>query len=171
MRKMGPIQTMHEIGELRERVRVLEKMRDKTLSDTRAQVKREIELENIARKIINFLLEQSSEEFIIYPSIPFSITVKNIDTDLEEDENYHLLIRLKEYIDRQFKKEGIVPLMVLDKNSINKWVYLNILVNTSLEDNCTLMKYFIKIGQNREQFSIHNEKAYTKNVYETLILK
>ena len=171
MRKIGPMQTMHEIGELRERVRVLQKMRDKTMSDTRAQVKREIELENIARKIINFLLEQSSEEFIIYPSIPFCLTVKKIDTDLEEDENYRLLTQLEEYIEKQFKKEGIVPLMVLDKNSINKWVYLNILVNTSLEDNCTLMKYFIKIGQNREQFSIHNEKAYTKDVYETLILK
>ena len=171
MKKMGPMQTMNEIGELRERIRVLERMRDKTMSDVRSQVKREVDLENIARKIINFLLEKSSEEFIIYPTIPFSVTVKNIDTDLEDDENYQLLIQLKEYIEQQFKKEGIVPLMVLDKNSINKWVYLNILVNTSLEDNCTLMKYFIKIGQNREQFSIHNEKAYTKDIYETLILK
>ena len=50
MIKMGPTQTMHEIGELRERVRVLQKMRDKTMSDTRVQVKREIELENRVRE-------------------------------------------------------------------------------------------------------------------------
>ena len=168
MGKIGPMQTMYEIGELREKVRVLQKMRDKTLSEVREQVKREVELESIAKRIIDFI-KSNGVEVILYPKLPIILTVKNIDTEFSEEENYGFLIKFNDFVNLNLNT--LSSTFLRDSNEKDEWVYNVIQTSSSLEDNLTLMKYLVRLSDQEDLIDIHDKAMWEEKLYNTIIEK
>ena len=173
MKKIGTMQTMYEIGELREKVRVLQKMRDKTMSEVREQVKREIELETIAKRIINFI-KSNGVEVIVYPKLPIVVTVKSIDPSLSKEENFSFLSKLNDFVNLNL--DNLISGFRIDTNKryfskSDDWVYSIIQVTTSLEDNLTLMKYLIRLSNKEDLISINDRKLWVEEIFNTIIEK
>ena len=154
--------------ELKEELKKLQKLRDKELKDAREQVKRELELENIAKRIIKFIIKNKINA-IIYPSIPIAVTIKEIDTDLDDDINYRQLSMLCDFINLNL--DTLSSIIVKDDNDKYKWNYLNIFVDTAMEDNVSLMKYLINFAEIEENIDIHGKGMWTKELYNKLIIK
>lgn len=168
MKKIGAMQTMYEIGELREKVRVLQKMRDKTLSEVREQVKREVELESIAKRIINFI-KSNGVEVILYVRLPITITVKKIYKDSPDDEVFSFVSKLNDFVNLNLN--GMMSRFLTDDNEKKDWVYSVIHVLSSLEDNLTLMKYLIKLSEKEELISIYSKQVWPEELYNSILEK
>lgn len=165
---MNKIDLEQKNAELKEEIKTLKKLREKELKDVREQVKRELELENIAKRIIKFI-NKNKINAIFYPSIPISITIKEIDTDLDDETNYRQLNMLCDFVNLNL--DTLCSIIVKDDNDKYKWNYLNIFTYTSMEDNVSLMKHLINFAEIEENIDIHNKGMWTQELYDKLILK
>lgn len=125
-------------------------------------------MENIAKRIIKFIIKNKINA-IIYPSIPIAVTIKEIDTDLDDDTNYRQLSMLCDFINLNL--DTLSSIIVKDDNDKYKWNYLNIFVDTAMEDNVSLMKYLINFAEIEENIDIHGKGMWTKELYDKLIIK
>lgn len=165
---MNKIDLEQKNAELKEEIKTLKRLREKELKDVREQVKRELELENIAKRIIKFI-NKNKINTIFYPSIPISITIKEIDTDLDDETNYRQLTMLCDFVNLNL--DTLCSIIVKDDNDKYRWNYLNIFTYTSMEDNVSLMKYLINFAEIEENIDIHNKGMWTQELYDKLIVK
>ena len=148
-----------EIKKLKTENKKLSKLREKELNTVREQVKREVELENIAKRIINFI-KSNGVEVIVYPKLPILLTVKRIDTEFSEEENYGFLIKFNDFVNLNLNT--LSSTFLRDSNEKDERVYSVIQTSSSLEDNLTLMKYLVRLSEKEELIDIHDKAMWEK---------
>lgn len=157
-----------EIKKLKTENRKLSKLREKELNTVREQVKREVELENIAKRIINFI-KSNGVEVILYMRLPITITVKKIYKDSPDDEVFSFVSKLNDFVNLNLN--GVMSRFLTDDNEKKEWVYSVIHVLSSLEDNLTLMKYLIKLSEKEELISIYSKQVWPEELYNSILEK
>ena len=146
----------------------LSKLREKELNTVREQVKREVELESIAKRIINFI-KSNGVEVIVYPKLPILLTVKKIDTEFSEEENYGFLIKFNDFVNLNLNT--LSSTFLRDSNEKDEWVYSVIQTSSSLEDNLTLMKYLVRLSEKEELIDIHDKAMWEEKLYNSILEK
>lgn len=146
----------------------LSKLREKELNTVREQVKREVELESIAKRIINFI-KSNGVEVIVYPKLPILLTVKKIDTEFSEEENYGFLIKFNDFVNLNLNT--LSSTFLKDSNEKDEWVYSVIQTSSSLEDNLTLMKYLVRLSEKEELIDIYDKAMWEEKLYNSILEK
>lgn len=157
-----------EIKKLREENKKLKKLREKELNGVREEVKREIELENIVKRIINFI-KSNGVEVILYVRLPITITVKKIYKDSTDEEDFEFVSKLNDFINLNL--DGVMSRFLTDDNEKKDWVYSVIHVLSSLEDNLTLLKYLIRLSEKEELVSIYSKQIWPEELYNSILEK
>lgn len=157
-----------EIKKLKTENKKLSKLREKELNTVREQVKREVELESIAKRIINFI-KSNGVEVIVYPKLPILLTVKKIDTEFSEEENYGFLIKFNDFVNLNLNT--LSSTFLRDSNEKDEWVYSVIQTSSSLEDNLTLMKYLVRLSEKEELIDIHDKAMWEEKLYNSILEK